>query len=128
MRDGSLVETYTLPMYLSTFVTELYAESALINKTWPKFCFKELGADFWELSWNLLKGCCWLGTSSYLSCSCLVLCVGTMCVQPSPAFHFASSSSSSSFSFSLLNKVASFLLCQSDATGRDHVFLPPSIF
>ncbi len=32
------------------FGTELYAQSALINKIWPKFCYKKVGADFSELS------------------------------------------------------------------------------
>ncbi len=43
------------------FATKLYAQLALTNKMWPKFCSRELEADVSELSWNLLTGHCWLG-------------------------------------------------------------------
>ncbi len=50
-QQGSSVEMYTLPMSLSTFGTKFYFQSALVNKTWPKFISKKLGQIlfFWSL-------------------------------------------------------------------------------
>ncbi len=53
--------------------TESYAQSVLfkkivlINKILPMFCSKKLEADYSELSWNLLRGRCWLGIHTYHS-------------------------------------------------------------
>ncbi len=74
---GSSVETYTF----SYVFVRVYAQSAFINEIWPKFCYKMLGADFSELSWNLLSGGGWVvGWAVYYSatsiCSGLVgICI-----------------------------------------------------
>ncbi len=42
-------------MSLSMFGTNLYAQLAVINKTWPKCWGKKMRAGFSELSWIFVK-------------------------------------------------------------------------